>query len=156
MEKVLTELCHELNNYFWKSKVNGRFVIQDGTLVPNTATSIALQNNQYFRIVGSVFNDGVHKYPASDLTDEEFDGAIWSMAVPPTVIDLATDIAAWEEKYGGATSSVMSPFASESFGNYSYSKGTYSGSSGSSSNPNSWQAAFASRLNKYRRLRGLP
>lgn len=155
MEKMLTEFCHEVNNYFPMQKVQGHFVIEDGSIVVKTAMAISLQNNQYFRIVGSVFNDGVHKYPASTLTDEEFDGAIWSMAVPPAVIDLVAEISAWEEKYGGINSPAMSPYSSESFNNYSYSKGA-SGGSSSSANPNTWQAIFASRLNKYRRIRGLP
>lgn len=151
MEKVLSELCHELNNYFWRQKIQGHYVIEGKTI-----TVPSLQNGQYFRIVGSVFNDGVHKYPATDLTNEEFDGAIWSMAVPTEVIDLASDIAAWQALYGGADSTAMSPFNSESFGNYSYSKAGASAGSSGSGNPNSWQAIFASRMNKYRRLRGLP
>ena len=149
MEKMLTELCAELNNYFWRDKRSMKLKIEGGTF-----TCDFLQTGQYFRIIGSIFNDGVHKYPATDLHDEEFDGSIWSMAVPPAVIDLASDIDAWEAKYGGVDSPAMSPFASESFGNYSYSKG--SASSGSSSgNANSWQAVFANRLNKWRRLRNL-
>lgn len=151
MEKVLTELCEELNNYFWRQKVQGNFVIENGTL-----TSSILKSGQYFRIVGSVFNDGVHQYPATDLIDENFEGAIWSMAVPQTVIDLASDIAEWQSLYGGASSTAMSPFNSESFGNYSYSKSGASSGSNGSGNPNSWQAAFSSRMNRYRRLRGMP
>lgn len=151
MEKVLTELCDYLNNYFWRTKIQGNFAISDGSL-----TIDSLKEGQYFRIVGSIFNDGIHQYPASDLQDEEFEGAIWSMAVPQTVIDLASDIGAWIEQYGTVDSEAMSPFASESFGNYSYSKGTSSSSSGGTDNPNSWQSVFATRLNKWRRLRGMP
>ncbi len=153
MERMLTELCHELNNYFWREKIQGRFVISNGAI---NIKSLPLQEGQYFRIIGSVFNDGVHKYPAYDLKDEEFDGAIWSMAVPAAVIDLASDINEWNTKYGGADSAAMSPFASESFNNYSYSKGASTGGSNGLVNMNTWQAVFASRLNRYRRLRGLP
>lgn len=153
MDKSLTELCGELNNYFWRAKIQGKFVIRGGSLVPSNATD-NLQDGQYFRIVGSVFNDGVHKYPASDLTDEEFDGAIWSMAVPQAVIDLASEIQAWQAKYGGAESPAMSPFTAESFNNYSYSKG--SGGTSGTVDPNSWQAVFGSRMNRFRRLRGCP
>lgn len=151
MEKVLTELCEELNNYFWRQKIQGTFTIEGGSI-----TVPALKDGQYFRIVGSTFNDGVHQYPATDLTDEEFDGAIWSMVVPQAIIDLASDIAEWQNLYGGASSAAMSPFNSESFGNYSYSKsGATAGSSGTG-NPNSWQAVFSTRMNRYRRLRGMP
>lgn len=150
MEKTLTEVCEYLNNYFWRTKRNGTFVISGGTIATDY-----LQNGQYFRIVGSVFNDGVHKYPATNLIDETFDGAIWSMAVPTTVIDLIPEIDSWIDKYGSVDSEAMSPFTSESFGNYSYSKSAGS-SADSSAGLGGWQSAFASRLNKWRRLRNMP
>lgn len=74
------------------------------------------------------------------------------MAVPSTVIAIASDINEWQTLYGGADSSAMSPFNSESFGGYSYSK-SGSGNANSGSNA-SWQDVFGGRLNKYRRLRG--
>lgn len=148
MEKTLYEVCEYLNNFFWRQKITSKFKIEDGAIdVP------ALKDGQYFRIVGSILNDGVYVYPTTDLKDEEFEGAIWSMVVPQTIIDLASDIKAWQDKYGTVDSEAMSPFNSESFGNYSYSKGS---ASSSSDNPNSWQSVFASRLAPYRRLRGLP
>lgn len=150
MDKMLTELCDELNNYFTQEKVNGTFTISGG----NIDLHEYVQQGQYFRIVGSVFNDGVHKYPATDLHDEVFKGAIWSMAVPQTVIDLASDIKAWKTKYAGADSPAMSPFQSESFNNYSYSKST-GGTAGSGDMGNSWQGVFAPQMNKWRRLRGI-
>ena len=74
------------------------------------------------------------------------------MAIPQTVIALSSEIADWQDKYGGAGSTAMSPFASESFNNYSYSK---SGSGNANSGSNlSWQDVYGGRLNKYRRLRG--
>lgn len=152
MEKTLTELCTYLNNFFWRDKRKGKITISGGSF-----TASYLKEGQYFRIVGSVFpeNEGVHKYPATDLKDEEFEGQIWSMAVPQAVIDLASEIGTWQKKYGAADSAAMSPFNSESFGIYSYNKGSASSSSGSE-NPNSWQSVFASRLIPYRRLRGIP
>ena len=150
MDKILTELCEELNNFFWKQKLTGTFTIQSGSIDLHEY----VQEGQYFRIVGSVFNDGVHKYPATDLKDEVFKGGIWTMAVPETVIDLASDIKDWRAKYESADSAMMSPFASESFGNYSYSKAT-GGTAGSGDTSNSWIGAFSSRMNKWRRLRGL-
>lgn len=148
MEKVLTDVCEFLNNYFWRQKINGKFVITGGSL-----HSDVLKDGQYFRILGSTFNDGVHKYPASDLVDESFEGQIWSMAVPQTVIDLTADIKKWQDKYGAGDSEAMSPYSSESFGNYSYSKST-AGNNGSMY-VGSWQDVFASRLNKWRRLRNI-
>ena len=147
MDRVMTELCEYLNNYFWRVKSNVHVQIKDGTF-----TDDLLKEGQYFRIIGSLFNDGVHIYPAEDLHDEDFEGSIWSMAVPKTVIDLASEIKAWREKYENVNSEAMSPFASESFGGYSYSKTV---PTGSGSNPNDWKTVFASRLAPYRRLRGI-
>lgn len=147
---MLTELCKELNNWFDQNRIIGKFKIEDGEL---TGVSDMLQDGQYFRIVGSVFNDGVYQYPAVDLEDEEFDGAVWAMAVPPSVIALSEEIKDWNEKYGGVDSQAMSPYQSESFGGYSYTKGGTSSNSGSGSSAATWQDMFAAKLNKYRRIR---
>lgn len=146
---MLTELCKELNNWFDKERIFGTFTIENGEL---TNMSDALQNDQYFRIVGSIFNDGVYKYPVNNLTDEEFDGAVWTMAVPPSVVDLAEQISDWQGKYGGINGIIMSPFQSESFGGYSYTKKSGSSSGGSADAAGSWQGAFASELNKWRKI----
>jgi hypothetical protein len=147
MELILTEVCDYLNNYFWEKKIVGKFSIEDGSV-----TIPALKNGQYFRIIGSTFNDGVHLYPATDLHDEEFEGTIEAMAIPAVVIAIASDIKDWQTKYGGANSAAMSPFNSESFNGYSYSK-SGSGNANSGSNV-TWQDVFGGRLNKYRKLRG--
>ena len=146
MELVLTEICDYLNNYFWVKKIEGSFTIEDGSI-----TVPALKEGQYFRIVGSTFNDGVHKYPATDLKNETFNGFIWAMAVPNTIIALTADITEWQAIHGKADSEALSPFNSESFSAYSYSKGGNSVSGGAAT---TWQDVFAGRLNKYRKLRG--
>lgn len=147
MELVMTEVCDYLNNNFWEKRIRGTFSIEDGSV-----TIPALKNGQYFRIFGSTFNDGVHIYPATDLHDEEFEGTIEAMAIPAVVIAIASDIKDWQTKYGGANSAAMSPFNSESFNGYSYSK-SGSGNANSGSNV-TWQDVFGGRLNKYRKLRG--
>lgn len=74
------------------------------------------------------------------------------MAIPATVIAIASEIGEWQTKYGGISSPALSPFNSESFAGYSYSK---SGSANANSGSNvSWQDVFGGRLNKYRKLRG--
>ena len=143
---MLTELCQELNNYFDKERHVGTFTIADGTIAADF-----LVPGQYYRVVGSIFNDGVHKYGSEDLTDETFKGAVWALAIPAAVINLAAEIAEWQRKYGGADSAAMSPFQSESFGGYSYSKGS-AGVTGSGVGTVGWQSAFRSRLNRWRKL----
>jgi hypothetical protein len=149
---MLTELCQELRNWFERDKYFGTFTIEGGQLTDGSF----LQNGQHFRIIGSVFNDGVHKYDPTDtasLTDEVFEGAIWAMAVPPTVIALSEKIAAWREKYEAVDSATMSPFQSESFGGYSYTKGGGGTSEGNRGNgAPSWSSMFANELNKWRKI----
>lgn len=146
MLTALTELCQELRNWFDRGRYTGTFEISGGNI-----TADFLQEGQYYRIIGSVFNDGVHVYGTSDtLHDEIFDGAVWALAIPAPVINLATEIAAWREKYEAADSAAMSPFQSESFGGYSYSKGGSNSSNGNTAV--SWKTAFASRLNAWRKL----
>lgn len=151
MERVLNEICGYIHNYF-VVKPNGvhrdTFNISDGVLDVDF-----LKYGQYFRIKDSIFNDGVYTYPASDLKDEEFVGEVWAMAVPPDVIELATEIANWETKYNSIDSPNMSPFTSESFNNYSYSKGSRNSGGGTSSvTPTTWQDVFGYRLRRYKRL----
>ena len=74
---------------------SGTFSIKDGGI-----TLPFLADGQYFRIIGSVFNDGLHQYPATDLVDEEFSGAIWALAIPPAAVDLAAELQTWQEKTG--------------------------------------------------------
>ena len=138
---MLTELCMELKNWFEIARVFGQFAITDGTI----DLGDAVQDGQYIRIVGSVFNDGVYQYPPTGLTDESFDGAVWLMAVPPQVITLASEIGEWVGKYGSV---VTNPYTSESFGGYSYSKAGATGDAAGAT----WQSTFAERLNKWRKI----
>lgn len=154
---ALTEICRELNNYFDLKRVFGSFVIVDSTLTyEGGVMSDYLQDGQYFRIVGSVFNDGVHVYSPNSIEslshDETFDGAVWAMAVPPDLIALSAEIDAWSEKYAGLDSQAMSPYNSESFGGYSYSKSSGSSADGSGGGAD-WKSVFGSRLNKWRKIR---
>lgn len=140
---MLGKVLSYLHNWFQVGIYPGEYTIVDKALaVP------FLQEGQYFRIVGSLFNDGLHQYGQEPgLKDEVFTGAIWALAVPPAVVELAEDIAAWEEKYGAV---VESPYTSESFGGYSYSKAS---GAGDSAGAGGWQGAFRARLNLYRKLR---
>lgn len=143
----LTELCQEIRNWFDRERNIGTFTISGGNI-----NASFLLPGQYYRIIGSIFNDGIHQYPSSELTDEVFDGAVWALAIPAPVIKLATEINVWREKNEAEGSANMSPFQSESFGGYSYSKGGSGGSDGTSGSPMSWKDAFRSRLNAWRKL----
>ena len=139
---MLETVLQNLNNWFLvpDGVHAGEFTVQGGQL-----TLPFLQTGQYFRVVGSVFNDGLHQYPVADLTDETFTGSVWALAVPKAVIELAEEIDAWQTKNGDP-----GPFPSESFGGYSYSKAT-----NASGMAVGWQDVFKSRLNDWRRIRGI-
>lgn len=155
---MLEQLLHYLKNWFRvrngvDGKYHGTYTVESGGIVLPF-----LQNGQYFRIIGSVFNDGLYIYgdrirdgDGNDvkLTDETFDGTVWALSVPKSVISLATEISNWQEKYGDA---VSNPYSSESFGGYSYTKATVGGSSDGESG-NGWESAFRSRLNQWRKIR---
>lgn len=147
---MLTELCQELHNWFDRERHTGTFEITGGVL-----TASFLVPGQYYRVIGSIFNDGVHKYTGEadeDLKDETWDGAVWALAIPKAVINLSTEIDAWRQKYETAGSAAMSPFTSESFGGYSYSK-SGAGASSSTAGATGWVGVFASQLNRWRKIR---
>ena len=140
---MLTELCAELRNYFLRDEADiyeGEYTIADGTIDLGNI----LVSGQYFRIVGSVLTDGVYQYPTTSLIDEEFHGSIWAMAVPPAVVALATEIEEWSVKN---EVTLNSPYTSESWGGYSYSK-----ASGTNGKAYTWKDQFSSRLDKWRRI----
>ena len=119
---------------------SGTFTIKDGGI-----TLPFLADGQYFRICGSVFNDGLHQYNVLDLTDETFNGTIWALSIPQPIIDLANEIQEWQDKNADALSS---PYSSESFGGYSYSKATNSETGGAET----WQSHFKQQLSAWRKI----
>lgn len=141
---TLTELCQELRNWFCddEDKHIEDFTIVGGTISP----PVDIKDGQFYRIVGSYFNDGVHK-STDELKDDSFHGGIWLMRVPPEVVSLLNDIKDYEAKYGATN---ISPFQSESFAGYSYSKAAKG--SGNSGSTVTWRDAFKSRLNKWRKI----
>ena len=115
---MLEQILMHLNNWFLVpgGVYEDTYTVEDGGIaLPFLATG------QYFRVIGSVFNDGLHQYPATDMAAETFDGVIWALAVPKQVITLADEIKAWNDNQGAP-----GPYTSESFGGYSYSKATNS------------------------------
>lgn len=149
METLMDEVCGKIRNYFVKKPDGihrGKFTVSDGNI-----DCSFMQNGQYFRVVGSVFNDGVWRYPATEMTAETFRGEIWEMCTPPAFLSVVKDISDWNTKYGGIDSVAYSPFQSESFGGYSYTKAS-GGSSGSGGSAITWESVFANRLSRWRKI----
>lgn len=147
---MLTQICAEIKNYFTREedKHTGDFEIINGQITP----SLPILDGQYYRIIGSVFNDGVHI--SSDVLKDEpkFNGSVWLMRVPSDVEGIAREIAEWEISL--AKNGVMdSPYSSESFGGYSYTMaGNADGKNGAS-----WtnQSNFMAKLRQYRKVNTL-
>lgn len=136
---MLEQVLGELHNWFVREVVEGDFTISGGRLL--LPDGPALLDGQYLRVVGSALNDGLHQWPVADLADEEFHGEVWALAVPAAVIELANEIDIWCKK------NPESAYTSESFGGYSYTKG-----SGADGMPMRWQDVFRRRLNQWRKL----
>lgn len=133
----MTELLQHLRNWFLApdGAHDGTYTVEGGSIdLP------FLLPGQYFRVIGSVFNDGVHQ-SGDTLTDETFTGSVWALAIPKAVIDLAEEIATWQTKNGDAAAGL---YTSESFGGYSYTK--------KGDGDTSWQTAFRGRLNSWRKV----
>ena len=142
---MIGQVCAECKNYFVQPDVDihvSNYTVSDGQIGPVPF----LRDGQFYRIVGSVFNDGVYQRGVDDLSlvDEEFFGAVWAMRVPPAFVALVSKMDAWQKANAAALSG---PYQSESFGGYSYSKGT-------SSSGGAWTVfdQFESRLRAFRRL----
>lgn len=141
----INDFCEEVNNYFEQTRIFGKFEITDGNIDLNKYN---IQEGQYIRIVGSVFNDGVHKYPIppdETLVDEMFDGSVWAMAVPSSVIAQMGEINQWLQEN---QSTLNSPYQSESFGGYSYTLKTENAEGGLN-----WQTHFRKKLDRWRKVR---
>ena len=171
---MLTEICKYLRNWFCYSEADqyvGDFVIRDGTLplifldgVPYTVHAndgvvsndgylfeAKIEKNPYIRIIGSRFYDGVWKYDTGGFTglvDEEFHGAVWVLSIPPAIIALDEGISNWCEANADA---INSPYQSESFNGYSYTRASRNGS-GSGSAVSGWQDVFAGRLKRWKKV----
>lgn len=134
---MLQDVLEHIHNWFEVDKYVGTFTVGSEGVTP----ALSLQSGQYFRVVGSVFNDGLHQAPYDDFVSETFTGEIWALAVPKAVQDLSEEIDEWKSQQSSG------PYTSESFGGYSYTRPT-----GSDGAPIGWQLVFKGQLNRWRKL----
>lgn len=138
----LFELLMHLRNFFpgMKWQFFGEEITEKRLSLPG------LENGDYYLIEGSRRNDGIHVYGNQDLRNEVFSGTVTEICVPDALLNLLDEINQWQEKNGEA---VASPYQSESFGGYSYTKANVSNGNGESM---SWKTAFGPRLRAWRKL----
>ena len=149
---MVPDVCRYLNNDFTdpQAAIEGEFTIAGGALTPP-----GVAEGQYFRLEGSLYNDGIYRCPAEGLTDETFAGTVWPMRVPRAVRELAEEISAWVVKYEAAA---MSPYAEERLGDYAYKKAqtVRQASSGRGAvwqtEQPVWPRVFGYRLRRWRKI----
>lgn len=150
---MLSEICRYLRNWFETDKLFGTFTISNGAITYVDGSAVPILSGQYFRIIGSVFNDSIFINPPTSaaLVDETFTGAVWTLAIPKEIVEISKEIDDWKTKYDSPDSPANSPYSSESFAGYSYSKA--SGSDGTSApSAGDWRSVFASRLADWRKI----
>ena len=143
---MLEEILRSVNNWFERDSLVGTFKVVGGALLLPDGF---LKDGQYLRVIGSTFNDGLHCWPVSDMVDEEFAGEVMALAIPPAVISLSVEIEEWVRSNQKA---LDAPYASESFGGYSYSKEGLSVPQSGYYASTGWRAHFRDKLNQWRRL----
>ena len=127
---MISKVMKHINNYFETDNFYiGEITITDNVISP----SVDLLDGQYFRIVGSILNDGVY-IKGDKLKNETFSGKIVGLAVPSEFISLTEEIKNYKP--------VKSQYQSESFGGYSYNL----------KDDASWETAFKNDLNDYRKI----
>ena len=117
---MIGEICAYIKNYFVYEgdRIFGEFSIENGEIVPPVEFP-----TDYYAIFGSRRNNGVHNLAdqTDTLVDEgKFHGSIWIMTPPDDFLTKVAEIKSWVTANNSA---LASPFSSESFGGYSYTKG---------------------------------
>lgn len=146
---MLERVLAYLSNWFKADEARGRFVVEGGSI---TVPDGFLQNGQRFRVLGSVFNDGLWEYPASGMSDEAFTGQVWALAVPADLLKLVSEIERWQadfEAYCDAVSNADAAYKSESFGGYTYTKDDVPSKAEQAA---MWQKAYGPMLRRWRKL----
>lgn len=138
MAVSIGSVMRHCRNYFQRGYIDGEFHIADGAF-----EFPALADANYIAISGSAHNDGVHHLGdvRDKLIDETFTGRVWMLYPPKSFVDLCAEISEYDDKNPAGA------YVSESFGEYSYSRGVKDGKI------NDWQAAFFSRLAAFQLLR---
>lgn len=147
---MINRVCAYIHNWFTRDKQGNPYTRwTDDFTIADGALELPLLDGQYYLITGSKLNDGIHKYPSDDLTDETFSGTVYECIIPREVIEIADEISEWQE---ANKTTLLSPFQSESFGGYSYQKGGASAPTNALGNGSNWETVYGYRLNPWRKL----
>lgn len=144
--RMIAQVMDECRNHFWREYLSGAFSVKNGML-HELGKGLDVGGFRYVIIVGSMQHDGLWQVNqgaegallsgAENLADETFIGKVYFCAPPADFVQLCSEIEAFTAKYP------VTPYQSESFGAYSYSKAAGAGSA-------DWRGAFGRRLSTWR------
>ena len=150
---ILEQVLNHIHNWFVYDELDVDGCAIEGGSLP---ASVPIPEGAWYRIQGSLFNDGLHQHPADDLTDETFDGKVTVCAIPRVLLNVVDEIADYIDAMNESDAAVRgAKFQSESFGGYTYTiKGDSraDSASGGVSGLTGWQAAFRTDLNPFRKI----
>lgn len=143
MAVSVAAVMRHCRNFFEVGYIDGTFCIT-GNALSDVGDGV-----HWVYISGSMMHDGVWEIcngyligkSVEGLENEEFDGRVWLLAPPVDFLETCKSIALYEEK------NPVGALQSESFGEYSYTRQSLSGTNGLTG----WQAAFGGQLATYRR-----
>lgn len=141
MLKTLNKICREIKNWFeTPTRRLDSYVVSNGRI----SDLDFVQDGQYYRIIGSLFNDGVHHKgdDADILQDEVFRGVVVGLSVPQEVVGLAAEVKAYLDDDANAPTAITS----ESVGGHSIGRATKDGI------PILWQDVFSKSLLPWRKI----
>lgn len=136
---MLYTVMRHIRNLFPGRAAERTFIIENSGI----DLSFLVKEGQYFLIEGSDLNDGVYQYNAElKLKDEEFVGRVTALRIPQEFLEL---VGRMEDDV--KSGKYYSPYSSESFGGYSYSR-----ASGPSGAPANVFDVYKPELNVWRKL----
>lgn len=138
----LYELLLYLRNFF----PGERWAVSNAPIQAGGIALTGLEAGDYYLIEGSKRNDGVHIYGDNDLVGESLTGCVTECRIPSALLSIHEEINYWQQQNAEA---ITSPYQSESFGGYSYTKKSGNGGTGAAE---SWQSAFSDRLRIWRKI----
>lgn len=142
---MIQEILEDIRNYYLKTHSIGTKVESDGVTVNNIDEFVI---NQYVWINNSILNDGVYKIAGISSNkllidglqaEEKDDFDVHGLAIPKIVLDLVSDIEAYNTENPNG-------IASETLGDYSV---NYAGDQNGNA---SWKNVFAKRLSALRKV----
>ena len=150
---ILEQVLNHIHNWFVYDEIFVDDCAVEGGSLP---ASVSIPNGAWYRVQGSLFNDGLHQHPADDLVDETFSGTVTICAIPRVLLSIVDEIADYIDAMNESDASVRgAKFQSESFDGYTYTiKGDSraNSASGGVSGLTGWQAAFRTDLNPWRKM----